>query len=820
MTRRGLFIATLIVLTASSGLYGQKMSGRHLFTGSTYGSGKVNRIYIPPPEGFLKNRDKKGGASINVYYTGFTATAKNAVEYAVSILESVLPDDVNISIVASWKNITTSGVLANSSSTGYALGSGIDAFKPWAIYPAALAEKIAGEALNGEMEGDIELNINSSVSWYYGTDGNTPTLRYDLVTVVIHEIIHGLGFFDSFYVESTTGSYGAATIPFIYDTFVEDLDGYLLTDTNRYPNPSVALKNQITGRLLWFDGPVVSSQTGGLRARLYVPSTYDPGSSIAHLDEDTYTSSSGNALMTPFIDKGEAIHNPGSLTLAMLGDLGWINTRIVHEELKDTEEAVTSLTVSAEILSDTSFNRNNVGLTWSYDNFKTSSSTWMTPPAAGNIFTATIPVPAYESRVDYFISARDYFSRSFLMPSDTSNPFSVYVGTDTVSPVILHSAADYYFSLIDSINITAQADDNIEVDTVYIEYKVNDGPLNYKGLVHGNGAYYSVGLDAKLLSLQGGDSLQYRITALDKAASPNTSTIPSAGFFCVRIEQINAVQESYTTNFAYSAGDFLTSGFTVTTPQGFTNFGLHTKHPYESPEESGDSIGYIAMLRTPLRFDESGMMISYNEVVLVEPGEEGAPFGDDYFYDYVAVEGSKDFGKSWFYLADGYDSRLKDQWIDAYNGSIVGNNSTYTGTGSMLVNHTIFPKVSLFISPGDTMLVRFRLFSDPYANGWGWCIENLHIGPVIDNVNEITISPAVIWPNPGRGLINLRLPPGTAHKPLKYSVYNATGACIKTSFTDGSPDTTIDISSYPSGLYFIVLHQDTRLQSLKYNMIK
>jgi hypothetical protein len=820
MVRIKSFITTLILFTAFSGLQGQKMTDKHLFTGSTYGSNKVNRVYIPPPEGFLKKLSEKGGATINVYYTGFTTAAKNAVEYAVSILESVLPEDVHISIIANWKNINTSGVLANSSSTGYALGSGINAFKPWAIYPAALAEKLAGKALNGETEGDIELNINSSESWYFGIDGNTPTLRYDLVTVVIHEIIHGLGFFDSFYAESATGSYGAESIPFIYDTFVEDFDGFLLTDTNRYKNPSAALKNQITGRLLWFDGPVVSSHLGGLRARLYAPTAFDPGSSIAHLDEDTYQASSGNALMTPFIARGEAIHNPGALTMAMLGDLGWINTRIVHQELKDTEEAVSSLTVNAEIISDTSFNRNNVSLTWSYDNFKTSSSTLMTAPASGNMFTADIPVPSYESRIDYFISTNDYFARSFLMPSDTSSPFSVYVGTDTVKPFIQHFAADYYFSIIDTIQIAARADDNIEVDTVYIEYRVNEGPVNYEGMQHRNKTDYIVYLNAKLLSLHGGDSLQYRITAIDKAASPNMRTIPSDGFFSVKIEQINAVQESYTTNFANSAGDFLTSGFTVASPQGFTNFGLHTKHPYESPEESGDSIGYIAMLRTPVRFDESGMMISFNEVVLVEPGEEGAPFGDDYFYDYVAVEGSKDFGKSWFYLADGYDSRLKDQWLDAYNNSIVGNNSTFTGSSSNLMNHTIFPKVSLFISPGDTMLVRFRLFSDPYANGWGWCIENLHIGPVIDNVNEITISPAVIWPNPGRGIINLRIPPGTTPGPLKYSVFNATGTCILTRFTDGSPETTVDISSYPSGIYFIVFNQGTRIHTLKYNLIK
>ena len=34
--------------------------------------------------------------------------------------------------------------------------------------------------------------------------------------------------------------------------------------------------------------------------------------------------------MTPFIDLGEAIHDPGKYTFSILGDLGWINTRIIH----------------------------------------------------------------------------------------------------------------------------------------------------------------------------------------------------------------------------------------------------------------------------------------------------------------------------------------------------------------------------------------------------------------------------------------------------------------------------------------------------------
>lgn len=814
-----LIFSALVFIISVSEINAQKLIHTPLFTGSTYASDKVNRIFIPPPPEFLKKQGRKGGATIDFYYTGFTATAQNTIEHAASILESLLPDDVHITVAATWKSISTSGVLANSSSTGYAIGREIDALHPWAVYPVALAEKITGEPLNGDIEGDIELNVNSSVNWYYGTDGNCPTLRYDLVTVVLHELIHGLGFFDSFYVESSTGSYGASSIPLIYDKFVENASGIKLTDTLIYKNPSTALKTQITSGTLYFKGPVVSNYLSGGKARIYAPSTFDGGSSIAHLDEDTYENTA-NALMTPFIKRGEAIHNPGKLVRAMLGDLGWINTRIIHEPLPDTEEHITSLAINTEIKSDTIYNHSKVGLTWSFDDFKTSSSVFMTSPGSDNKYIATIPVSSYETRLDYYFTAEDYYDRSFLMPSDTVYPYTVFIGTDTVKPVILHTPVDYYFAIIDSIGFEAQVSDNIGIDTVYVEYKINEGSINYTGLVHQKEKNYKVLLNAKPLNITGGDSLQYRIIAFDKSVSRNQKIMPESGFLTVNFEKINSVQESYSTDFNTADGDFLKNGFNITKPSGFTRFGLHTKHPYESPEETGDSIGYTAMLRTPVKFDASGMIISFYEVVLVEPGETGAEFGSNYFYDYVIVEGSRDFGKTWFSLADGYDSRYMDAWETAYNSSLSGNNSTYAGKESMLVKHTIFPQASSAIAAGDTMIVRFRLFSDPYANGWGWCIEDLHIGPLIDNVEDVIMPQAVIYPNPGDGRITLKQSEALAQKPLKYSIFNSTGTCVMTDYAGGSGVTYIDISAYPSGLYFIVLHHEKGMQTMKYTLIK
>jgi hypothetical protein len=524
--------------------------------------------------------------------------------------------------------------------------------------------------------------------------------------------------------------------------------------------------------------------------------------------------------MTPYIDRGEALHDPGKLARAMLGDIGWINTRIIHDPLPDTEEHLSSITINAEIKSDTSYNHNKVGLIWSFDDFKTSSSVYMTSPGSDNNFNAVIPVSSYETRLDYFITAEDYFHRTFMMPSDTTYPSSIYIGLDTVKPVIIHAPVDYYFSIIDTISFKAQAADNIGIDTVYVEYKINDGSYNYAGLVHQEDNDYRALLNAKPLLINGGDSMQYRIIAVDKSLAHNQKILPDSGFFTVNFERINSVQDSYSTDFNNADGDFLTNGFSISKPAGFSRSGLHTKHPYESPEETGDSIGYFAMLRTPVRFDEGGMIISYYEVVLVEPGEAGSEFWSTYFYDYVVVEGSRDFGKTWFPLADGYDSRYMDAWEKAYNSAISENNSTYAGDESMLMKHTIFPKVSSDISAGDTMIVRFRLFSDPYANGWGWCIEDLHIGPLIDNVEDISMPQTVIYPNPGNGRVTIRQIGELAQKPLKYSIFNSTGTRLITDYTDGSDDMSIDISAYPSGIYLIVLYRENGIQTLKYYLIK
>jgi hypothetical protein len=225
------------------------------------------------------------------------------------------------------------------------------------------------------------------------------------------------------------------------------------------------------------------------------------------------------------------------------------------------------------------------------------------------------------------------------------------------------------------------------------------------------------------------------------------------------------------------------------------------------------------MHRHPHKFSESGLLFSYNEVVLVEPGSAGSVFGSSDFFDYVIMEGSKNFGKTWFNLIDGYDCRQVSSWETSYKSSIVGDNSTFVGTEALLQKHTFLYKPSANISAGDTMLVRFRLYSDPFANGWGWVIEDLKIGSLIDALPEVTNHPVSIYPNPGSGLIKV-VTGQQINKDVRYRIFNSTGVCIADNISTGSSEFQIDISGNPTGIYIILIYLDDGIKTVRYSLIK
>ena len=139
------------------------------------------------------------------------------------------PDTIRV--LANWRALDQ-GVLGSAGPTNvYANFKNAPLRNVW--YSVALAEKIAGESLNGT-NADINCNFSSSINWYFGTDGNPPSGEFDLVSVILHELGHGLGFLAYKNVSSDgIGTLGFNNIFDVYSYHLADASGGLLRDTTK-----------------------------------------------------------------------------------------------------------------------------------------------------------------------------------------------------------------------------------------------------------------------------------------------------------------------------------------------------------------------------------------------------------------------------------------------------------------------------------------------------------------------------------------------------------------------------------------------------------
>jgi hypothetical protein len=127
---------------------------------------------------------------------------------------------------------------------------------------------------------------------------------------------HGLGFISGNYYDQYSG-YGRVDLPTPFDAYAQLPDGRRLADM---PSPSIETGKALTSPLYW-SGENGIKANGGVKPPLFTPSIYEPGSSVSHLDERTFSQAGANRVMTPNLDSGEVFHLPGSLLLAMFDDM-------------------------------------------------------------------------------------------------------------------------------------------------------------------------------------------------------------------------------------------------------------------------------------------------------------------------------------------------------------------------------------------------------------------------------------------------------------------------------------------------------------------
>ena len=209
-----------------------------------------------------------------------------AFRHAANIWGQTLTSPITIRILAFFDALActaTSGTLGGAapyrSVRDFAATPGSPGLEPATWYPIALAEKLTAFPISEVFApGDpfqafavFNMNVGQpgcleTSGWYYGLDTNTPLSRINMVTILLHEFAHGLGFT----LGTTNANTGAraAGFPSVWESRMRDLSlgktWQLMTNAER------AFSARNTTNLVW----------QGAETTAAVPQTLGPGTEL------------------------------------------------------------------------------------------------------------------------------------------------------------------------------------------------------------------------------------------------------------------------------------------------------------------------------------------------------------------------------------------------------------------------------------------------------------------------------------------------------------------------------------------------------------
>ena len=247
-----------------------------------------------------------------------TDEQREATEYALELWGEQLGGRVTVDINVDIKPMA-SGVLGSSSRMP-------QYFNPenntW--YCSAVGNQLTG-INNTPNQKDIRIEMNSNTNFYYGVNGKTPNNRYDYLTIMLHEVSHGLGFFaicgqNGVYSYTTpNGGQGTTDWPGAYDRqLFEGLNGKCLVECNVSERKALVLSDNL---YLGAPGSHVLQANGGERIKVFCPTVWSSGSSISHWDHSV----DFPTFMKPSIGSGaaNALHTFNDRKIGLMFDIGW-----------------------------------------------------------------------------------------------------------------------------------------------------------------------------------------------------------------------------------------------------------------------------------------------------------------------------------------------------------------------------------------------------------------------------------------------------------------------------------------------------------------
>jgi hypothetical protein len=270
------------------------------------------------------------------------------INAAINIWSEVINTRVPINISISYRSLGPSTLGNAGPSLLYA--NFANAPLSGIFYPVATAESLAGVNLNGDQP-DINVNINSDFSNFYIGLGVPNSNQYDLLSVLLHEIGHGLGIIGGIQL-GTKPNTATYSVKHVFDNSICDSNSNFALKSP-YLQETTFLYDLVTSSNLFFSGKTTSYNLGE-NTRLNAPRNFSSGSSVYHVSPEIYKVGDINSFMVPALANGEINRSISPVIKSLLNDAGWnlgVTAPIVRNRginiSEDTQTGVGIASISA-----------------------------------------------------------------------------------------------------------------------------------------------------------------------------------------------------------------------------------------------------------------------------------------------------------------------------------------------------------------------------------------------------------------------------------------------------------------------------------------
>jgi hypothetical protein len=312
--------------------------------------------------------------------------------------------------------------------------------------------------------------------------------------------------------------------------------------------------------------------------------------------------------------------------------------------------------------------------------------------SSGNNWTANLTLSG-AGIYKYYIKTADNIGRIATSPSGApGNFYSFTAAPDTVHPVITHTPFGPTPKSYWPLTVTANATDNIGVDSVWVMwYKNTPTVIKEFKLIHGGGTSYSAVFNSINSDVNVGDVIYYKLMADDISSNHNVTSLPTSGYFSFGIVNLRLCEGFNSATFPPTNWSIVGAGASYWSYSPVSSYGNGTGSARFNFYNA--TSGTIASL-VSLQFDPSA------------PGDSlRLDLADAYYnatsIDTMAIETSTNGGTTFTNL---WTLWSQTSFTDPHSLSTVSQLGIFTPTSSQW-------KTVKYALPTATNMVRFRASS-------------------------------------------------------------------------------------------------------------